>query len=97
VPEQLRPFIRRHQRIGYGALFEASAAAIKKLAPDPKFLGADTPGFLGVLHTWGRQLQYHPHIHYLVPGGAVSSQDVSSIGVMRPLGLRHKEARRFSA
>jgi Putative transposase len=30
---------------------------------------------LGVLHTWGRQLQYHPHIHYLVPGGAVSSAD----------------------
>jgi hypothetical protein len=75
VPEQLRPFIRAHQRSGYAALFEASAAAIKKLAPDPKFLGADTPGFFGVLHTWGRQLQYHPHIHYLVPGGAVSSQD----------------------
>ena len=75
VPEQLRRFIRGHQRIAYGALFEASAGAIKKLAPDPKFLGADTPGFLGVLHTWGRQLQYHPHIHYLVPGGAVSSQD----------------------
>jgi hypothetical protein len=75
VPEQLRAFIRAHQRIGYAALFETSAAAIKKLAPDPKFLGADTPGFFGVLHTWGRQLQYHPHIHYLVPGGAVSSQD----------------------
>jgi hypothetical protein len=75
VPEQLRPFIRAHQRIGYAALFEASAGAIKKLAPDPKYIGADTPGFLGVLHTWGRQLQYHPHIHYLVPGGAVSSTD----------------------
>jgi len=57
VPEQLRPFIRAHQRIGYGALFEASAGAIKKLAPDPKYIGADCPGFLGVLHTWGRQLQ----------------------------------------
>ena len=47
VPEPLRPFIRGHQRIGYGALFEASAGAIKKLAPDPKYLGADCPGFLG--------------------------------------------------
>jgi hypothetical protein len=75
VPEQLRPFIRGHQRLGYGALFEASAGAIKKLAPDPKYIGADCPCFLGVLHTWGRQLQYHPHIHYLVPGGAVSSED----------------------
>jgi hypothetical protein len=75
VPEQLRAFLRAHQRLGYGALFEASAAAIKKLAPDPKFLGAHTPGLLGVLHTWGRQLQYHPHIHYLVPGGALSTHD----------------------
>ena len=75
VPEQLRPFIRGHQRLAYGALFEASAGAIKKLTPDPKYIGAHCPGFLGVLHTWGRQLQYHPHIHYLVPGGAVSSED----------------------
>src|SRR5262249_26987211 len=34
--------------------------------------GTDLPGFLGVLHTWGRQLQYHPHIHYIVPGGGLS-------------------------
>jgi hypothetical protein len=74
VPEALRPFLRRHQRIGYGALFEASAGAIKKLAPDPNYLGADTPGFFGVLHTWGRTLQYHPHIHYVVPGGAFDSE-----------------------
>ena len=75
VPEALRAFIRSHQSIGYGALFEASSDAIKKLVPDPKYIGADTPGFFGVLHTWGRQLHYHPHIHYLVPGGAHSSKD----------------------
>jgi len=75
VPEPLRAFLRAHQRIGYGALFEASAGAIKKLAADPKYIGADTPGFFGVLHTWGRQLHYHPHIHYLVPGGALASED----------------------
>jgi Putative transposase/Transposase zinc-binding domain len=74
VPEPLRPFIRRHQRIAYGALFDTSASSIKKLAADPKRLGADTPGFFGVLHTWGRCLQYHPHIHYVVPGGAFDSQ-----------------------
>ncbi len=74
VPEALRPFLRAHQRAGYGALFEASAGAIKKLAPDPKYIGVDTPGFFGVLHTWGRCLQYHPHIHYVVPGGGFDSQ-----------------------
>ena len=75
VPEALRPFLRSHQRAGYGALFAASADAIKTLARDARPLGGDLPGFFGVLHTWGRQLTYHPHIHSGVPGGAVSTQD----------------------
>ena len=72
VPETLRPFIRSHQRPAYQALFQASATALKRLAQDERFIGADLPGFTGVLHTWGRQLQYHPHIHYIVPGGGLS-------------------------
>ena len=75
VPESLRAFLRSHQRVGYAALFEASCESIKTLCANPKFSPADTPGFLGVLHTWGRQLQFHPHIHYLVPGGTFSSED----------------------
>jgi Putative transposase len=55
------------------ALFAASAGAIKALAADDKHLGVQAPGFFGVLHTWGRQLQYHPHIHYVVPGGGFDS------------------------
>ena len=51
VPAGLREFLRRHPREGYGALFAASAGAIKTLAADDKHLGADTPGFFGVLHT----------------------------------------------
>jgi len=77
VPEQLRSFIRQHQRVGYSALFKASSDAIKKLATDPKHIGGDLPGFFGVLHTWGRTLQYHPHIHYVVSGGAMHSSDGS--------------------
>jgi hypothetical protein len=72
VPETLRPFIRSHQRIAYQALFNASSLALKRLAKDERFIGTDPPGFTGVLHTWGRQLQYHPHIHYIVPGGGLS-------------------------
>jgi hypothetical protein len=48
---------------------------LKAFAADPKFAGGDLSGFFGVLHTWGRQLQYHPHIHYVVTGGAVSTSD----------------------
>jgi len=70
VPEQLRRFMRGRQRITYAAFFAASSAALKKLSTDEKFVGGDSPGFFGVLHTWGRQLEYHPHIHFIVPGGA---------------------------
>jgi len=77
VPEKLRPFIRQNQRVAYSALFKASSDAIKKLALDQNFVGADIPGFFGVLHTWGRTLQYHPHIHYIVAGGALASTDGS--------------------
>jgi hypothetical protein len=36
-------------------------------------VGTDRIGFFGVLHTWGRTLEYHPHVHYVVPGGGVSA------------------------
>lgn len=72
LPEGLRQFMRAHQRVAYAALFEASSEALKKLAVDPKHIGSRRCGFFGVLHTWGRTLEYHPHVHYVVPGGAVS-------------------------
>ena len=56
---------------------------------DPRFVGGDQAGFFGVLHTWGRQLQYHPHIHYVVPSGALSSKDgawhASSLDFLLPV------------
>ncbi|MBU2054128.1 MAG: transposase [Proteobacteria bacterium] len=72
MPEELRLFIRSHQKEGYEALFHASSEALKTLAKDSSFLGTDLPGFTGILHTWGRQLLFHPHIHYIVPGGGLS-------------------------
>ena len=72
VPQQLRRFIRSNPKQGYSAMFTASSQTLKAVAATTRFVGGDLPGFFGVLHTWGRQLQYHPHIHYIVPGGAVS-------------------------
>jgi len=54
-------------------MFHASAPALKQLAHDGRFIGTALPGCTGVLHTWGRQLQYHPHLHYSVPGGGLSA------------------------
>jgi hypothetical protein len=72
VPQELRRLIRSHQRICYGALFDAAAQSLKTLAKDPRFVGCSTAGFTGVLHTWTRQLEYHPHLHFIVPGGGLN-------------------------
>jgi hypothetical protein len=72
LPAALRDVARGHQRVVYSALFEASSEALRALAADPKFVGTDRLGFFGVLHTWGRTLEYHPHVHYVVPGGGLS-------------------------
>lgn len=69
VPAGLNDVIRSHQRLLYDLLFKTSAAATQQLAHEPRWLGGQV-GLVGVLHTWGRNLAYHPHIHYLVPAGA---------------------------
>ena len=71
VPEALRHFIRSHQHIALDLLFASSAQALQDLAANPRLLGAQL-GMLGLLHTWSRTLIFHPHIHYLIPGGGLS-------------------------
>lgn len=70
IPEPLRALFRANQRVCYDLLFSESATALQDVARQPRSLGGDL-GLLGVLHTWTRQLVYHPHIHYLVPGVAL--------------------------
>jgi len=72
LPAGLRDVARRNQQAVYNLLFRASAAALQKLAWDPRFVGGQI-GLVGVLHTWGRNLSYHPHVHYLVPAGGLSA------------------------
>jgi hypothetical protein len=73
LPEGLRKVARSHQKLVYGLLFRTSAAAAQQLAQDPRFIGG-TLGMMGVLHTWTRALIYHPHVHYLVPGGGLAEE-----------------------
>jgi len=72
LPSGLRAVAYRHQRLVYDLFFRASAAALQQLAHDPRFLGAQI-GMLGVLQTCTRDLRYHPHVHYLVPGGGLAA------------------------
>jgi Putative transposase/Transposase zinc-binding domain len=55
----------------YAILFKAAAETLNTIAADPRHLGAEI-GFVAVLHTWGQNLQHHPHVHCLVPGGGLS-------------------------
>ena len=68
LPAALRSVAQQHPRLIYNLLFRASAAAAQELARDPRFIGGQL-GLIGILQTWARNLTYHPHIHYLVPGG----------------------------
>ena len=55
-------------------LFDAGSQTIRELASGPRFIGMDRLGFFGALHTWGRDPSvYHPHVHFVVPGGGVSA------------------------
>ena len=70
VPEGLRAWLRSHQKLGYAGLLQESAATLQDVARRKKYLGAQL-GCLSVLHTWGRQLQFHPHVHCVVPAGGL--------------------------
>jgi ribosomal protein L37AE/L43A len=71
LPAELRTLARSHQKTIYNLLFRASAATLQQLAQDPRFVGARL-GMVGVLHTWTRQLLFHPHVHYIVTGGGLT-------------------------
>ncbi len=72
LPEELRTVTRSNQKPIYNLLFRAASAALMKLTQDPRFVGARL-GMVGVLHTWTRQLRYHPHVHFIVTGGGLSA------------------------
>jgi hypothetical protein len=72
LPAALGPIALQNPREVYGLLFRAAAETLQQIAADPKHLGAEI-GFLAVLHTWGQNLQHHPHVHCVVPGGGLSS------------------------
>jgi ribosomal protein L37AE/L43A len=72
LPAGLRSPTRRNQRLLCDLLFRTSATATQHLASDPRFIGGQV-GLIGVLHTWTRDLRYHPHVHYLVPAGGLAA------------------------
>jgi hypothetical protein len=72
IPQELRPLVRRYQKELYSVLMVAAGRALIQLAADPHYVGG-LVGILAVLHTWTGTLEYHPHVHGLVPAGGVSA------------------------
>ena len=76
LPSELRQFASSNQKLIYHLLFRASAQAAQQLAQDPRLVGGQI-GLVGILHTWTRNLIYHPHVHYLAPAGGLRSDGLS--------------------
>ena len=70
VPDSLNTLFYHNQKILYALLMKSAANTLLQLTRDKKYLGAQI-GLTGILHTWGQTLSYHPHIHFIVPGGGL--------------------------
>ena len=71
LPHELNSLIMGNRSAMFKLLFDASSYTLLKLARDEKWLGA-TPGIISILHTWGQDLSFHPHVHCIVSGGGVN-------------------------
>jgi hypothetical protein len=72
LPAGLRPLAAYNRQRVFDLLFAAASATLLELGHDPKRLGAEL-GITMVLHTWARDLSFHPHVHAIVTGGGLSS------------------------
>lgn len=73
LPHELHPLWQYNRSLMAQLLFTAVQQTLKQFSKDPRYLDA-TPGMLSVLHTWGRNLSLHPHIHTLVSHGGLNHE-----------------------
>jgi len=73
LPAQLRSLAGRKQKMIYRLMFLTMASTLKDFGLNPNKLDGNT-GFTAVLHTHNRRLDYHPHIHVVMPGGAINQK-----------------------
>lgn len=78
IPAELRPVIFANQSLLYSLMHDASSKTLLELLRDRKYLGA-TPALIQVLHTWGQDLHFHPHIHCIVSGAGLTP-DMKLVG-----------------
>lgn len=71
IPHELNMLFSLNQDKAYKLLFKSASESLLQLAAQSKHLGVQA-GAVAILHTWGQNLSYHPHIHMLVPAGGLS-------------------------
>ncbi len=71
VPQELHTLIYQNQKLLYDLMYKSVSETLSELSWDPKYLGAQ-PGFFCVLHTWGEDLHYHPHLHVVMMAGGLT-------------------------
>jgi len=75
LSHELSQIVLNNQQTCYDILFKASAQSLQQAALNPQYLGAET-GCIAVLHTWGQNLEFHPHIHMIVPAGGLTLDEI---------------------
>lgn len=71
IPKELNDLTLINKKEIYSLLFKSTSETLYELSKDKKYLGAEI-GYISILHTWGQNLMYHPHIHGIVTGGGLS-------------------------
>jgi hypothetical protein len=71
LPDELNPLALRNPKTVFNLLFAAASQTLLAIARDDQHLGAQI-GVTMVLHTWGQNLLFHPHVHCVVTGGGLS-------------------------
>jgi len=89
MPHELNDLIYTNQELLYGLLFKCASDTILTLCADREHMGA-TPGIISVLHTWGQQMNYHPHLHLIISGGGLTAtgqfRETKRKGFFIPIG-----------
>ena len=80
IPEILNPIAMQSPEILYAILLRAAGEALIDVGATK--LRARL-GLMAILHTWGQALQYHPHVHCVVPGGGFSLDGLRWVGVRK--------------
>lgn len=70
IPDKLNMLFLNNQKVAYNLLFTTAWDVLKNFGCDKKWIGGRI-GATAILHTWGQKLNYHPHLHFIIPAGAL--------------------------